>query len=81
MEKCKIKFKLTKSPSKSYFIFIIQVLQILLTAGADVNIRDARGATALHRAASQGRSPIVNVLIAVPGIDISLADLDGNTPL
>ncbi|XP_059477541.1 26S proteasome non-ATPase regulatory subunit 10-like [Neocloeon triangulifer] len=57
------------------------IIQLLLAAKADVNIKDSRGATALHRAASQGRTPIVNILIAVPGIDLSPADIDGNTPL
>lgn len=58
-----------------------EIVEILVGKGADVNVKDKRGATALHRAASLGRSAIVSALLSCPGIDVSAADADGNTPL
>lgn len=54
---------------------------MLLTEGADVNVRDTRGATPLHRSASQGRIAIVTSLLGAPGVEVSATDIDGNTPL
>ena len=46
-------------------------LQLLITAGADINKADMDGKTPLYRAASKGHTECVKLLLAAPGIDIS----------
>lgn len=60
---------------------VIRRLGALLAAGANVNMRAMNGATALHRAAARGRVVAVQYLLQQPGIDPSLLDVAGCTPL
>jgi ankyrin repeat protein len=49
---------------------------------ANVNIADQLSATALHRAASQGNTKIVKLLLEKgERIDVNARDASGNTPL
>ena len=52
----------------------IEVLNVLLAAGADVDGPDDRGWTALMHAANEGRVPLVELLLAAP------ADPDARAP-
>jgi len=55
-------------------------IQALLELGADVNVRDYKGKTALHRAATAGFLDSMEVLLA-HGAAIDAADNIGETPL
>ena len=55
-------------------------IQALLELGADVNVRDYKGKTALHRAATAGFLASMEVLLA-NGADIDATDEKGETPL
>ena len=55
-------------------------IQALLELGADVNVRDYKGKTALHRAATAGFLGSMEVLLA-HGAEIDAADANGETPL
>ena len=55
-------------------------IQALLELGADVNVRDYKGKTALHRAATAGFLASMETLLD-HGADIDAADNDGDTPL
>ena len=55
-------------------------LQFLIRQGADVNARNAAGATALHVAIANGRLLVVKRLIAL-GADVNAVDEAGRTPL
>ena len=55
-------------------------IQALLELGADVNVRDYKGKTALHRAATAGFLASMEVLLA-NGADINAATDRGDTPL
>jgi hypothetical protein len=50
------------------------VLETMLTSGFDPNVKDKDGVTALHRAAKDGRTEAVRVLLAHGA---SVANLDG----
>lgn len=54
--------------------------QLLLKAGADVNIPDNQGSTPLLMACGYGRVDVVNALLAA-GADPNIARDDGTTPL
>ena len=52
----------------------------LLEAGADLEVRDEDGSTALHGAAGGGAVEAVMTLLEV-GVDLEARNLDGSTPL
>lgn len=47
----------------------------------DINGRDRDGNTALHLAATLGRTPVVRMLLDQPGINDSITNYNGQTPL
>ncbi|XP_032673443.1 KN motif and ankyrin repeat domain-containing protein 2 isoform X2 [Odontomachus brunneus] len=55
--------------------------QLLLDAGAAVNIQDEDGSTALMCAAEHGHADIVRLLLAHPDCDSSIVDVDGSSAL
>jgi ankyrin repeat protein len=57
-----------------------QMVNFLLSQGADISIRDRVGRTALHTAAWYGRIEPLQLLLAA-GADPKLTDDDGQTPL
>lgn len=58
-----------------------QTVQTLVDSGADVNVRDLEGMTALHRASANGHIDIVRFLTRVPGIMVPLLDATRSTAL
>jgi ankyrin repeat protein len=40
------------------------VIQLLLAAGADVNVKDSNSVTALHEAAEKGHEAVIKLLLA-----------------
>ncbi len=52
----------------------------LIASGADVNLADETGQTALHSACETGHTDLVALLI-MGGADVKRADADGTTPL
>ncbi|KAI0229402.1 hypothetical protein LSAT2_020207 [Lamellibrachia satsuma] len=52
-----------------------------MEAGADVNMRDEDGSTALMCASEHGHTEIVKLILAHPDIDPTLTDNDGSTAL
>mmetsp|Transcript_25352 Transcript_25352/g.51629 ORF Transcript_25352/g.51629 Transcript_25352/m.51629 type:complete len:85 (-) Transcript_25352:48-302(-) len=57
----------------------IDALQLLIDAGAQLNLQDADGDTPLSNAAHQGNLRAVQVLLKA-GADPRIANLSGNTP-
>jgi ankyrin repeat protein len=57
------------------------MLKLLLENGADVNEQDKYGNCPIHRAASQGHSEVISLLLAQKGIRVDLPDREGNTAL
>ncbi|XP_033214065.1 uncharacterized protein LOC117171121 [Belonocnema kinseyi] len=55
--------------------------QLLLDAGAAINIQDEDGSTALMCAAEHGHADIVRLLLAHPDCDASITDIDGSSAL
>jgi ankyrin repeat protein len=60
---------------------MLQVMRLLLDAGALVNVRDKYGHTPLHRAAAQGHIHAVTLLLSTPRCSFDITDAQGNTPL
>jgi len=52
----------------------IDLAQMLINAGADVNIQDEDGSTALMCASEHGHIDIVKLLLAQPTCDVTLTD-------
>lgn len=59
----------------------LDLLNLLIEAGADVNARNSSGRTALCNACWNGHTAAVRRLLAVPAINVNLADNEGETPL
>lgn len=51
-----------------------EMVRALLECGADVNVQDDEGSTALMCASEHGRAEIVRLLLEQPGCDISIVD-------
>ena len=56
------------------------VVQALIAAKADVNLKNTLGSTPLHFAAQEGCTETLEALIAA-GADVNARNEDGNTPL
>jgi len=60
----------------------LEVVKLLLAAGADVNLRSGLDeGTVLHQASARGAEEIVKILLAVPDIDVTQSDKLGWTAL
>ena len=57
----------------------LEQVALLLDRGADVNAKDHRGFTALHRAAELGKMPILDLLLERGATSSTVAE--GHTPL
>ncbi|NXJ81185.1 KANK3 protein, partial [Trogon melanurus] len=55
-----------------------EMVEALLTCGADVNLQDEEGSTALMCACEHGRAETVKLLLAQPTCNVSIVDSDGN---
>ncbi|NXV38752.1 KANK3 protein, partial [Rissa tridactyla] len=55
-----------------------EMVEALLTCGADVNLQDEEGSTALMCACEHGRVETVKLLLAQPSCNVSIVDSDGN---
>ncbi|CAG0912543.1 unnamed protein product [Notodromas monacha] len=58
-----------------------QMVKLLLEAGADLNIQDTDGSTALMCAAEHGHIDIVRYLLSQADCDATLLDMDGSSAL
>ncbi|XP_046682252.1 KN motif and ankyrin repeat domain-containing protein 2-like isoform X2 [Homalodisca vitripennis] len=59
----------------------LDMVELLLQSGADMNIQDEDGSTALMCAAEHHHIEIVRLLLAQPDCDLSIRDYDGSTAL
>ncbi|CAH0562061.1 unnamed protein product [Brassicogethes aeneus] len=59
----------------------LDMVSMLLEAGADINIQDEDGSTALMCAAEHGHIEIVKHFLSHPDCDSSITDVDGSTAL
>ena len=58
----------------------VELAQLLIAKGADVNCKNEDGVTPMHEAASLGRSDVVNILL-VNGADPDVQGREGDTPI
>jgi len=58
----------------------VEVAQILISAGSDMNAKDKAGRTPLHYSAGEGHKKFVKLLI-FKGVDINAKESDERTPL
>jgi len=58
----------------------IDAIKLLLSLGADVNVRDNEGETVLHRAAHEWNLEMIQMLLDA-GADVEAKKTDGSTPL
>lgn len=64
------------------FIFNIQIVALLLEMKANVNIKDNRSDTSLHRLVSLGRLELLETLLKNdPKPKVDVQNSEGNTPL
>ncbi|KAF2885711.1 hypothetical protein ILUMI_20484 [Ignelater luminosus] len=59
----------------------LDMVQMLLEAGADINIQDEDGSTALMCASEHGHIDIVKHFLSQPDCDSTITDVDGSTAL
>ncbi|XP_067932575.1 KN motif and ankyrin repeat domain-containing protein 1-like isoform X2 [Watersipora subatra] len=59
----------------------LEMVQLLLESGADINLQDEDGSTALMCATEHGHVDIVKTLLTHPDIDLDFKDSDGSTAL
>ncbi|MDR1303215.1 MAG: ankyrin repeat domain-containing protein [Puniceicoccales bacterium] len=59
----------------------VEVVKLLLDAGADVNALDEEDCAALHLAAMKGHAEVVRALLRAPGADANATDAYGRTAL
>uniref|UniRef100_A0A1B6E6E2 Uncharacterized protein n=2 Tax=Clastoptera arizonana TaxID=38151 RepID=A0A1B6E6E2_9HEMI len=59
----------------------LDMVQLLLESGADINIQDEDGSTALMCAAEHHHIEVVKLLLAHPDCDLTITDYDGSTAL
>ncbi|KAF5276654.1 hypothetical protein FQA39_LY06458 [Lamprigera yunnana] len=59
----------------------LDMVQMLLEAGADINIQDEDGSTALMCASEHGHIDIVKHFLSQPDCDSTIMDVDGSTAL
>ncbi|KAJ3666507.1 hypothetical protein Zmor_001946 [Zophobas morio] len=67
--------------SKATWPNCFNCMKMLLEAGADINIQDEDGSTALMCAAEHGHIDIVKHFLSQPDCDSSITDVDGRTAL
>ena len=60
---------------------LVEVVDVLLAGGADVNAQNKEGYTALMLAARNNHLDMVTALMNHPGIDLNLRDKDGETAI
>lgn len=60
---------------------LVDVVKMMLEAGADVNARNEYGDTALTLCSLTMNDDIVKILLATPGIDVNIRNKDGDTAL
>nr|XP_046195939.1 KN motif and ankyrin repeat domain-containing protein 1-like [Oncorhynchus gorbuscha] len=59
----------------------MDMVRALLAQGAEVNVQDDEGSTALMCASEHGHAEIVKLLLAQPGCDATLSDSDESNAL
>jgi len=52
----------------------LDLAELLLTAGADVNVQDEDGSTALMCASEHGHVELVKLLLSQPNCDVNITD-------